>query len=218
MADKKNIKKNNINPIIIKEQIDQEKDADEELDQNNDIVDEIEIDDEEEEQNSDEIDELDEEDTNEVDAEGAEDEESEEAYDDNIDDNDKNDKNDKKNLDDEEVDNCLYNYANNDSDNEIEVIFDDDIDTGITDTMKILPPDARITKPFLFKYERVRIIGDRTQQLTLGAKPMIKNIDERLTQKEIAELELENNVIPLIIERPLPNGKKERWYTSELKH
>ena len=69
----------------------------------------------------------------------------------------------------------------------------------------------------MLKYERVRLLGDRAQQLALGAKPMLKNI-EGLSTKEIAELEIKNNVIPLIIERPLPNGKKERWYISELEH
>jgi len=95
----------------------------------------------------------------------------------------------------------------------MELIFDDDDIQNINQIETV----QKITKPLLYNYERVRLLGDRTQQLTLGAKPMIKNI-ENLTPKQIAELEIENNVIPLIIERPLPNGKKERWYISELQH
>lgn len=111
---------------------------------------------------------------------------------------------------------CFYKHAEEDSDQEteMELTFDDD---NIQETKDIVPKDQRITKPILFKFERVRLLGDRIQQLTLGAKPMIKNA-ENFSPKEIALLELKNNVIPLIIERPLPNGKKERWMTSELIH
>ncbi|ARF09493.1 DNA-directed RNA polymerase subunit 6 [Indivirus ILV1] len=112
-------------------------------------------------------------------------------------------------------DTCIYNYAENNSDEEEqELVFDDD---NIVIQSEIVPKEKRITKPILYKYERVRLLGDRTQQLTLGAKPMIKNI-EGLTMKQIAEVEIQENVIPLIIQRPLPNGKKERWYINELKH
>ena len=67
------------------------------------------------------------------------------------------------------------------------------------------------------KYEKNRIIGDRSKQIALGAKPLIKDASH-LSSKEIAELELKHNVLPLIIERPLPNGMKERWRVSELEH
>lgn len=110
---------------------------------------------------------------------------------------------------------CMYNYADNSEEDEHEIVFDDDDE--VETLSEIMPDDKRCTKPILFKYERVRLLCDRTQQLTLGAKPMVKNVGG-LTAKEIAELEIELNVIPLIIQRPLPNGKKERWYIHELKH
>ena len=44
---------------------------------------------------------------------------------------------------------------------------------------------------------------------------MIKGVTH-LAPKDVALLELKNNVIPLIIERPLPNGKKERWFVRAL--
>ena len=115
----------------------------------------------------------------------------------------------------EKLEKCVYEHANEDSDEpmEDEVVFDDEIPDKKN---KIVKPEERITKPFLYNYERVRIIGDRTKQLALGAKPMVKNI-EGLDSKEIALLELEHNVIPMIIERPLPNGQVERWKVGELK-
>lgn len=81
----------------------------------------------------------------------------------------------------------------------------------------ITDPEERITKPFLYNYERVRLLSDRTKQLMMGAKPMIKNT-EHMSSHEIALLELEKNMIPMFIQRPLPNGKKERWYIKELQH
>jgi DNA-directed RNA polymerase I, II, and III subunit RPABC2 len=77
-------------------------------------------------------------------------------------------------------------------------------------------PKDRITRPILYKYERVRILGTRTRQLTLGAKPMIKDIIH-FDAKDIAKKELENKVVPIKIIRVLPSGKKELWYLNELK-
>lgn len=117
---------------------------------------------------------------------------------------------------------CLYKKANlsdseEEGDDEAEEVFDDeDEDEKNTKGENIyVPKEQRITKPFLTKYERVRLIGDRTKQLSGGAKPLIKNVDH-LSAEEIAKLELQHNIIPLIIERPLPNGLKERWTVNEL--
>jgi len=44
---------------------------------------------------------------------------------------------------------------------------------------------------------------------------MIKNT-VGLSHKEVALLELKNKVIPLIIERPIPNVGVEKWKLSEL--
>ena len=79
-----------------------------------------------------------------------------------------------------------------------------------------MDPEDRITKPILTKFERVRILADRTTQLSYGAKTLIKNVSH-LSPHEIALIELEKKLIPLIIERPLPNDdKKERWFLREL--
>jgi DNA-directed RNA polymerase subunit K/omega len=99
---------------------------------------------------------------------------------------------------------CVYNYVEEDTG-------DDVIDTSY------VPNDERISKPVLYKYERVRLLGDRIKQLSAGAKPMIKNT-KNLSMEHIAYKELENNVLPLKIERPLPNGRKELWSLSELEH
>jgi len=113
---------------------------------------------------------------------------------------------------------CIYNESD-DEDKEVHdnLIFFDEPEDDPTKMSSIVPSDQRMTKPFMTKYEEVRLLGDRTQQLSLGAKPMIKNV-EGFAAIEIAKLELEQNCMPLYIERRLPNGKRERWYSWELKH
>lgn len=74
--------------------------------------------------------------------------------------------------------------------------------------------DERISKPFLTKYEYVRLLGDRTKQLIEGAKPMIKNVSN-MNAQDIAREEIKLKVIPLIIIRPMPDGTKEKWLLSE---
>ena len=75
--------------------------------------------------------------------------------------------------------------------------------------------NIRLSKPILTKYEFVRILTDRTKQVAQLSKRMLKDT-ENLTAKEIAKLELKNKIIPLIIERPVPNSNAERWKLSEL--
>jgi DNA-directed RNA polymerase subunit K/omega len=95
----------------------------------------------------------------------------------------------------------------------------DETDNKHTETDKQKPiirtGNDRITLPFISKFEYVRVLGTRIQQLTSGAKPLIKNA-QHLNYKEIAVLEYKNNVLPLIIERRLPNNIVEYWKLSEL--
>lgn len=190
----------------------QEDDRDEYEDQNKNYIDE-----EEKDIISDGENEIDDEDKNLSNENTENDEDDEEDEQEEKDDKDdgtgEKEEKETKEIDYDE-DKCIYNFADDKSEDEEEIFFDDDnmeMDTNI------VLKDKRITKPILTKYERVRLLGDRTQQLTLGAKPMIKNTG-KLTPKQIAELELKNNVMPLIIERPLPNGKRERWFLKELQH
>jgi DNA-directed RNA polymerase subunit K/omega len=75
--------------------------------------------------------------------------------------------------------------------------------------------ENRVSSNRLTKYEMVRILGERTKQLTMGAKPMIKN-HKGLSYDKIAEEEFKLNMIPFKIKRPLPNGKFEIWTLDEL--
>lgn len=91
------------------------------------------------------------------------------------------------------------------------------IDENELKTDLYVKSEERRTAPFLFSYERVRILGDRIAQLAQGAKPMIKGVNG-MNPRDIAKIELEQKIIPIKIIRPLPNGKKEIWTLNELRH
>ena len=105
-----------------------------------------------------------------------------------------------------------------DDDNEEDDIFiDDGREIEITSEKEALyvSKENRVSLNRLTKYELVRILGERTNQLTMGAKPLVKNING-LSYDKIAESELLLNMIPFKIKRPLPNGMFEIWALDEL--
>ena len=121
------------------------------------------------------------------------------------------------------------NFEDTDTDEDLNIIEDEiNIDDNnniykisnniFTDDMKKVEPILRTNKistKKLTKYERVRVIGERTNLLARGAKPMILNVDN-LTPQEIAEEELKQKVIPFEIKRELPDNTYEIWKLSEL--
>jgi DNA-directed RNA polymerase subunit K/omega len=75
------------------------------------------------------------------------------------------------------------------------------------------------TLPFITKFERARIIGQRASQLNSGSKPFITDIPDNIIDGYlIAEMELEYKAMPFIIRRPLPNGGSEYWKIKDLQN
>jgi len=72
------------------------------------------------------------------------------------------------------------------------------------------------TNPILTKYEKTKVLGQRTKQLNNGAKPLIKLSENIIDSYIIAEMELKEKVIPFIIRRPLANGASEYWTLQDL--
>ncbi len=87
--------------------------------------------------------------------------------------------------------------------------------TLINDKAEYVSKENRVSSNRLTKYEMVRILGERIKQLTMGAKPLIKNF-KGLSYDKIAEEELIYNMIPFKIKRPLPNNMFEIWTLDEL--
>ena len=86
----------------------------------------------------------------------------------------------------------------------------------IRDKDGIIIDDLHKTIPYLTKYERARILGQRAKQINSGATPFIKVPEEVIDGYIIAELELKEKRIPFIIRRPLPNGGSEYWSIKDL--
>jgi DNA-directed RNA polymerase subunit K/omega len=72
------------------------------------------------------------------------------------------------------------------------------------------------TIPFLTKYEKTRIIGQRAKQINSGAKPFVNVPQHIIDGAIIAELELKQKKIPFIIRRPIPGGGSEYWSVKDL--
>ena len=85
---------------------------------------------------------------------------------------------------------------------------------------KIIPieqikSEDRITSKYLTKYEKTRLLGTRALQISMNAKSTLDNIKE-IDSLKIAEMELKEKKIPLMIQRYLPNGNIEYWRIEEM--
>lgn len=76
--------------------------------------------------------------------------------------------------------------------------------------------DLHRTIPYLTKYERARILGQRSKQINSGAKVFVKVPENIIDGYLIAQLELEQKRIPFIIKRPIPGGGCEYWNLKDL--
>jgi DNA-directed RNA polymerase I, II, and III subunit RPABC2 len=84
------------------------------------------------------------------------------------------------------------------------------------DAKGIIVDPLHRTLPFLTKYERTRILGERAKQINGGAKPFISVNPSVIDGYLIAMSELEQKKIPFIIRRPLNNGGSEYWKIQDL--
>ena len=73
-----------------------------------------------------------------------------------------------------------------------------------------------VTLPFLTKYEKARVIGERSKQINAGAQPFVETDPSVLDGYLIALKELEEKKLPFIIKRPMPNGGCEYWKLADL--
>ena len=72
------------------------------------------------------------------------------------------------------------------------------------------------TLPFLTKYEKARILGERAKQINMGAKPLVELSPDVIDGYLIALREFDEKKIPFIIKRPMPNGGCEYWKCKDL--
>lgn len=88
----------------------------------------------------------------------------------------------------------------------------------VRDEDGIIIDDLHKSIPYLTKYEKARILGQRAKQINSGATPFVKVPENVIDGYLIAELELQQKRIPFIIRRPLPNGGSEYWSLRDLEN
>jgi len=92
----------------------------------------------------------------------------------------------------------------------------------VRDSFGIIIDPLHKTIPYLTKYERARVLGQRAKQIEYGknlengSKPFVKVPENVVDGYVIAELELQQKKIPFIIRRPIPSGGFEYWSIKDL--
>jgi DNA-directed RNA polymerase I, II, and III subunit RPABC2 len=87
----------------------------------------------------------------------------------------------------------------------------------IRDKDNIIVDPLHRTIPYLTKYERARVLGQRAKQINLGARPFVKVPENIIDGNLVAEMELVQKRIPFILRRPLPgNSGSEYWNLKDL--
>jgi DNA-directed RNA polymerase I, II, and III subunit RPABC2 len=86
----------------------------------------------------------------------------------------------------------------------------------VRDSNNIIIDPLHKTIPYLTKYEKARILGQRAKQIETGARPFVQVPENIIDSYVIAELELKQKNIPFIIRRPIPGGACEYWNLKDL--
>ena len=86
----------------------------------------------------------------------------------------------------------------------------------IRDDKNNIIDDLHKTIPYLTKYEKAKILGQRAKQINSGSNPFVKVPDGIIDGYIIAEMELIQKRIPFIIRRPIPGNKCEYWNLKDL--
>jgi DNA-directed RNA polymerase subunit K/omega len=92
----------------------------------------------------------------------------------------------------------------------------------VEDVLKVVEHlnDTKISKPIMTIYEFDKVIALRTQQIASGAPLFINNITtdvkSNMELRQIALKELTEGRLPFMIERKLPNNKKEYYRVRDL--
>jgi len=79
----------------------------------------------------------------------------------------------------------------------------------------IVDPNHK-TNPILSKYEKTKILGQRTKQLNSGCSPYISVPSNIIDNYLIAQMELKEKKIPVIIRRPISSSHSEYWKLEDL--
>lgn len=74
----------------------------------------------------------------------------------------------------------------------------------------------KVTKPFITKFEKAKLLGVRAEMIASGAPAMV-NVPRGITSAYvIAQMEYKAKKIPLLVRRYLPNGQYEDWRLEDM--
>jgi DNA-directed RNA polymerase I, II, and III subunit RPABC2 len=135
--------------------------------------------------------------------------------------------NDEEDDDDEEYDENYLQKLDKSIEDDIIVDFHPELKSHNYDEIEILSRVVRDsngdiidpfhrTLPFITKYEKARILGERAKQINAGAKTFVSIPENMIDGYLIALKEYEEKKIPFILKRPLPNGAMEYWKMKDL--
>jgi DNA-directed RNA polymerase I, II, and III subunit RPABC2 len=110
------------------------------------------------------------------------------------------------------------NYISDNHPECVNVNFDEIIAMSkiVRDSKNNIIDDFHKTLPYLTKYEKARILGQRAKQINSGMSTFVKVPENIIDGYLIAEMELNQKRIPFIIKRPIPGGGCEFWRVSDL--
>ena len=128
--------------------------------------------------------------------------------------------------DDDENDNYLQKFDENLQKNiisefhpELRTYNYDEIDVlsrVVRDENGVVIDELHKTLPFITRYEKARVLGERAKQINSGARSFIEVEPNMIDGYLIALEEFNQKKIPFIVSRPLPNGGVEHWRLSDL--
>ena len=70
--------------------------------------------------------------------------------------------------------------------------------------------------PFITKYERTRVLGERARQINAGATPLVEVDANTIDGYLIALKEFQEKKIPFILKRPIAGNHVEYWKLADL--
>ena len=85
------------------------------------------------------------------------------------------------------------------------------------DILKTYDPSKNRTNNILSKYEKVKIIGLRAEQIQRGSSPYVTvDTSKPFDARVIAKAELDARKVPFMILRKLPDGRVEHWRLDDM--
>jgi len=74
-----------------------------------------------------------------------------------------------------------------------------------------------MSKIFLSKFEKIRVLGQRANQISMGAPPLV-DIEGLTDALSIAEKELKEHKIPIKVKRTYPDNSIKEYNVSEMEY